>query len=82
MKPEPDYQLICDLLNEGFVDTAIKQLDRLLTIHAKAGEVDVMLDMLEGLHVTYLDIEPNGYRLMLLRKRLGLGDYRDNFFSN
>lgn len=81
MLPEPDYQLICDLLDEGFIDTAIKQLDRLLTIHAKANRVDVMLEILEGLHVTYLDVEPIGYRLMLLRKRLGLDDYRDSFFS-
>lgn len=82
MDYEPDYQLICDLLDEGFIDTAIKQLDRLLTLHAKAGQTDVMLEILEALHVNYLDVEAIGYRLMLLRKRLGLDDYRDAFFPD
>jgi len=82
MEREPDFELICELIDASYVDTAMKQLDKLLTIYAKAGEADMMLDMLEILHLNYLDIEPIGYRLMLLRKRLGLDDYQDDFFDN
>lgn len=80
MQPEPDFQLICELIDASYIDTAVKQLDKLLKIHAVAGEVEIMLDILETLHVNYLDVEPIGYRLMLLRQRLGMDDYRDDFF--
>lgn len=71
MSSEPNLDDIFHLLDNSETEKAIKQLDVLLSLYAKDGNINAIVDILEVLHLNYLEVHPIQWRLRETYKRLG-----------
>ncbi len=71
MSSDPNLDDIFHLLDNSETEKAIKQLDVLLSLYAKDGNITAIVDILEVLHLNYLEIHPIQWRLRETYKRLG-----------
>jgi len=71
MSNAPDLDTITRLLDESKTEQAIRELDKLMTLYARDKNVNAIVDILEMLHLNYLEVHPIQWRLREVYSRLG-----------
>jgi len=71
MTDAPDLEKITRLLDESKTEKAIRELDKLMSLYARDKNVNAIVDILEMLHLNYLEVHPIQWRLREVYRRLG-----------
>jgi len=71
MTDAPDLETITRLLDESKTEEAILELDKLMTLYARDKNVNAIVDILQMLHINYLEVQEIQWRLCEVYRRLG-----------
>lgn len=71
MPDYPNLEDITRLLDESKTEQAIRELDKLMSLYARDKNVNAIVDILEMLHLNYLEVHPIQWRLREVYRRLG-----------
>lgn len=71
MANHPDLDNITQLLDRAKTEDAIHELDMLMTLYARDKNIGAIVDILEMLHINYLEVYEIQWRLQEVYQRLG-----------
>ncbi|GEM_PF-3360777 len=71
MSDAPDLSEITRLLDISKTDEAVRELDKLMTLYARDKNISAIVDILEMLHINYLEVYEIQWRLQEVYRRMG-----------